>query len=174
MRRTIVLLLGASIAGSVALAAPGCLTGTYTTYIALLGGCTIGDATFSNFSPIGLVGSPAITTDEILVTPGGSTLDPTLTYMFINNGAAQAITVNQNGQSFSVGFTYQLVVTGATLSTIQMDSTFANTDPGAASATKNAQLLGGGTLFTSTVDSGGVSNPLTTKSGIVSDVNLLV
>src|SRR5262249_44529538 len=71
-------------------------------------------------------------------------------------------TVNQNGQIFSFNLNYQMTLTGASLIDIQMASTFSNTNPGSASATKNAQLLSGGTIFTSTVNDGGISNPLNT------------
>jgi hypothetical protein len=74
------------------------------------------------------------------------------------------VTLNQLGQIFSFGFNFQIttVLTG-----IQMNSTFGNTSPGSASATKTAQLLGGGPTYTSTVSDGGVSNPLSTYDGLV-------
>jgi hypothetical protein len=52
-----------------------------------------------------------------------------------------------------------------------MDSTFGNTSPGSASASKTAQLLSGGPAITSTVNDGGVSNALGTYSGTVMPVS---
>jgi hypothetical protein len=78
--------------------------------------------------------------------------------------------VNQSGQIFSLGFQYTLTITGgATLNTIQMDSTFANTAPGRVTATKSAS--NGGSPVISTVSDGGASNPMATYDGNISSVS---
>jgi hypothetical protein len=161
MQRFIVLISGMAIAAVGAFAAPACVTGSYTSYIALgAGGCTAGYATFSNFSALSFtnIGISALTSDQIQVVPDGTLLAPTLTFIYVNPaGGSAPVTVNQSGQQFAMGFNYLMTLTGAVLSDIQIDSSFANTTPGSASVTKNASLSGGGS-FTSTVNDQGVSN----------------
>jgi len=176
MRILIAVIAGALIA-TASFAAPACTTGTYATYATSGFSCTEGDATFGTFSPLSFVNSggvPTLTEDNIEVIPGGTLVDPTLTFVYVTPGAngpvAAPVTVNTLGQIFSFGFNYEMVLTGATLSNLQMDSTFMNTSPGSASATKNAQLLSGGTTFSSSVGDGGVSNPLATYQGAVTPV----
>jgi hypothetical protein len=157
-----------------AVAAPACVTGTYASYQALSGGCTIGGALFSNFSNLSFVNSPgvsALTSSEIDVIPSGSATQDLLTFVYENaNAVATPVTVNQNGQIFSMGLTFDILVLPGALTGIQMDSTFGNTSPGSASASKTAQLLSGGPAITSTVNDGGGSNALGTYSGIVMPV----
>jgi len=159
-----------------ALAAPAaCVTGTYASYQALSGGCTIGDALFSNFSNLSFVNSPGVPTlaaSQIEVTPSGTSTDALLNFVYLNSDAAATpVTVNQNGQIFSFGLNFDLLVSSATLTGIQMSSTFSNTSPGSASASKTAQLLSGGPALTSTVNDGGISNALGTYSGTVIPVS---
>lgn len=174
MRTFFRLITGALIA-TAAIAAPACVTESYASYLTLgAGGCSIGDATFSNFSTLSFTNSggvPALPTSDIQVIPGGTTLDPTLTFEYITTPGGVVtptpVTVNSSGQIFSFGFSYQMVLTAATLVNIQQDSTFANTSPGSVSSTKNISLLAGGPTLTSTVGDGGVSNSLGTRSGQV-------
>jgi hypothetical protein len=80
-----------------------------------------------------------------------------LTFTYLNSaGAPTPVTVNSNGQQFQVGINYQMVLTGAILADIQMNSSFSNTTPGSASSTKNAQI-GAGPTFISTVSDQGLS-----------------
>jgi hypothetical protein len=159
-----------------ALAAPtACVTGTYASYQALSGGCTIGDALFSNFSSLSFVNSPGVgilTASEIEVIPSGTPTDALLSFVYLNaNATPTPVTVNQNGQIFSFGLSFDLLVSPSTLTGIQMSSTFGNTSPGSASASKTAQLLSGGPAITSTVNDGGISNALGTYSGAVMPVS---
>jgi len=167
MRRLAVFILGTSIAAVLGFGAPACITDTYADYQALgAGGCSIGDATFSNFSAPGFLNSgvPTISPDQIELEPGGTMDDPTLTLVYLSGGAPTPVVVNSTGQIFSMGIQYTLTVTGgATLNTIQMDSTFANTAPGRVTATKSASS--GGSTFISSVSDGGASNPLATYDG---------
>ena len=88
-------------------AAPACVTGTYATYQALSGGCTIGNALFSNFSALSFVNSPGVgtlTPSEIEVIPSGSLSEDELTFVYLNaNATPTPVTVNQNGEIFLVG-----------------------------------------------------------------------
>lgn len=159
-----------------ALASPAtCVTGTYASYQSLSGGCTIGDALFSNFSNLSFVNSPgvpALLASEIEVIPSGSLTDDLLTFVYADaNGAPTPVTVNQNGQIFSFGLSFDVLVTPGALAGIQMDSTFGNTAPGSASASKTAQLVSGGPAITSTVNDGGISNVLGTYSGTLMPVS---
>lgn len=157
-----------------AVAAPACATGTYASYQALSGGCTIGNALFSNFSSLAFVNSPGVpdlTSSEIEVIPSGSATQDLLTFVYQNaNGVPTPVTVNQNGQIFSMGLAFTILVAPGALTGIQMDSTFGNTSPGSASASKTAQLLTGGPAVTSTVNDGGGSNALGTYNGIIMPV----
>jgi len=156
-----------------AVAAPACVTGTYASYQALSGGCTVGDGTFSNFSNLSFVNSPGVptlTASEIEVIPSGTATEDLLTFVYLNaNAVPTPVTVNQNGQIFSVGLSFDVLVTPSALSGIQMDSTFSNTAPGGVSASKTAQLPTGGAI-TSTVNDGGVSNAMGTYFGSVMPV----
>jgi hypothetical protein len=159
-----------------ALASPtACVTGTYSSYQALPGGCTIGDALFSNFSNLSFVNSPgvaALTASEIEVIPSGTSTDALLSFVYLDSNATPTpVTVNQNGQIFSFGLSFDLLVSPSTLTGIQMSSTFGNTAPGSASASKTARLLSGGPAITSTVNDGGISNALGTYSGAVLPVS---
>ena len=159
-----------------ALALPtACVTGTYASYQALSGGCTIGDAMFSNFSSLSFVNSPGVgtlTASEIEVIPSGSATDALLSFVYLDaNAAPSPVTLNQNGQIFSFGLSFDLLVSPSTLTGIQMSSTFSNTSPGSASASKTAQLLSGGPAITSTVNDGGISNALGTYAGAVMPVS---
>jgi len=171
----IILTLAVTIFAASAFATPGCVTGTYTSYIALSGGgCTVGDAVFSNFSALSFVNSPGVDplpSDDIEITPGGTPTAPTLVFVYTDGmGNSTPVTFSQNGNIFSFGLNYQLTPTGANLSSVQIASDFSNTSPGSVSATKNAQLLGGGPIYTSTVSDGGVSNSLSNVSGTVASV----
>jgi len=165
MRRFIVLFMGMALAVVSAFAVP-CATGTYASYQALgSGGCTVGDATFSNFGAFGFtnsVGVPTIGTGNLLVTPGGTALDPTLTFTYVVGSTPTPETVNQSGQIFSFDFVYMVTFTGATLANIQMDTTEVNTNGGGVAATKNAQQISGGTVFTSQASDGGVDHSIPT------------
>jgi hypothetical protein len=167
MRRLAVFILGTSMAAVLGFAAPACLTETYTDYIALGStGCSIGDATFSNFSAPGFVniGIASLSTDQLQFIPGGTTDDPTLSLVYLSGGVPTPVVVNTNGQIFSFGFQYTLTIaSGASLNTIEMDSTFANNSPGRVSATKAASS--GGSSFISTVSDGAASNPMGTYAG---------
>ena len=157
-----------------ALAAPACVTGTYADYQALSGGCTIGDALFSNFSNLSFVNSPgvvALTSSEIQVIPSGTATEDLLTFVYLNaNATPTPVTLNQNGQIFSGSLSFDILVGPSVLTGIQMDSTFGNSSPGSASASKTAQLLTGGPAITSTVNDGGVSNAMGTYSGTIMPV----
>jgi hypothetical protein len=52
-------------------------------------------------------------------------------------------------QIFSLGLSFDLLVSPSPLTGIQMSSTFGNTSPGSASVSKTAQLLSGGPAITS-------------------------
>jgi hypothetical protein len=158
-----------------ALAAPACLMGSYASYQALAGGCSIGDATFSNFSALTFLNSPgvpALTASEIEVIPSGTSTNDMLTFVYLNAaGAPTPVTVNTNGQIFSFGMTFQIVATPSALTGIQMSSTFSNTMPGSISTSKSIQPIGGGTTVTSTVNDGGTSHAMGTLSGLVMPVS---
>jgi len=158
-----------------ALAAPACVSGTYASYQALAGGCSIGDATFSNFSGLTFLNSPgvpALTASEIEVIPSSAATTDMLTFVYLNAaGAPTPVTVNTNGQIFSFGMSFQIVATPSALTGIQMSSTFANTMPGSVSATKSIQPIGGGTAVSSTVNDGGTSHALGTVNGLVMPVS---
>jgi len=170
MKFLVLLCFGAAGAISAFAAPATCVTGTYASYFSLGGtGCQDGDTTFSNFTLPGFTNSGGVSQipdTDILVIPGGTTLDPTLTFEYVNaSGTPTPETVTVAGEIFSMGITYQLTLTGATLTSINMGETFSNTAPGGVSATKNAQITGG-SMYTSTVNDGGVSNPAgTTLSG---------
>jgi hypothetical protein len=158
-----------------AVAAPACATGTYASYQSLAsGGCTIGDALFTNFSNLSIVENAGVTVlapAEIEVIPTGSTTSALLTFVYLNAaGAPTPLTLNQNGQIFSMGFSFDILVSPSALTGIQMNSTFSNVGPGSVSASKSAQLLVGGPSVSSTVNDGGVSNPLGTYNGVIMPV----
>ncbi len=153
-----------------AFAAPAaCVAGTYASYQALSGGCSIGNAVFSSFSGLTFVNSPGVATltpSEIEVTPSGDATDASLTFAFLNSsGALTPITVNQLGQIFSFDLSYRLLVAPGSLTGFEMNAAFSNTAPGSASATKTVEPVGGGTAVTSTVNDGGVSNPMGSYNG---------
>jgi len=158
-----------------ALAAPACVSGTYASYQALAGGCSIGDATFSNFSGLTFLNSPgvpALTASQIEVIPSGTATSDMLTFVYLNAaGAPTPVTVNANGQIFSFGMNFQIVVTPSALTGIQMSSTFSNTMPGSVSATKSIQPVGGPILVSSTVNDGGTSHAMGTLNGLVMPVS---
>ena len=159
-----------------ALAIPtACVTGTYASYQALSGGCFIGDALFSNFSNLSFVNSPGVgilTASEIEVIPSGTSTDAVLSFVYLDaNATPTPVTVNQNGQIFSFGLSFDLLVSPSTLTGIEMSSTFGNTAPGSASASKTAQLLTEGPAITSTVNDGGISNALGTYAGSIMPVS---
>jgi hypothetical protein len=158
-----------------ALAAPACVTGSYASYQALAGGCTIDNATFSNFSGLSFVNSPGVpplTASEIEVIPSSTPTTDVLTFVFLNAaGAPTPVTVNQNGQIFSFGLNFQIAVTPGSLTGIQMGSTFSNTAPGSVSASKSVQPLIGGPSVSSTVNDGGVSNAMATYNGLLMPVS---
>jgi hypothetical protein len=165
MRKCIALFSGMAMAAVSAFALSGtCVQGTYTSYLTP-GSCTDGDATFSNFSSLAFsssLGAPSITTDNILVTPGGTTLNPTLTFTYVDANLNPApITVNGQ-QIFGFNFTYVMVLTGANLTNEEMDTRLSNSGGGNVAATKNAQLTTGGTIFSSGATDGGISNPANT------------
>jgi hypothetical protein len=147
-----------------AMAAPACTTATYDTYVSLAGGCSIGDATFSNFSGFGFVNSagvPVLPENQVLVTPTETNGNVALMFTYLNaNGTPTPVTVSSFGEIFSFGFFFQVVVNPSTLSGFQMDAAFANTQPGSVSSTKTVQPVGGGPTVTSTVSDDGASNPL--------------
>jgi hypothetical protein len=117
-------------------------------------------------------GVPQLTSSEILVTPSGTATDAALSFVYLNAaGAVAPVTVNQLGQIFSFGLSFQVLVSPSALAGIQMDSTFGNTSPGSASATKTAQLQTGGPMVTSTVSDGGISNPTGTYTGTLMPVS---
>jgi hypothetical protein len=150
-------------------AAPACTTTTYDVYISQ-GSCSIGNFTFSNFSTLtytSSLGQPRPAATQLLVTPSGDGLG-SLALGFNYQSAPQTpmdIIVNTNGAQFGVTFTYNVVGAGAPLEGDVMWSTFSNTTPGSASATKNSQLVSGGTIYTSTVSDQGGSNALANRSG---------
>jgi len=152
-----------------------CAAGSYSSYEALSSGCSIGDATFSNFSSLSFVNSPGVTplnADEIEVIPTGIPTDASLTFVYLNaNGADAPITLSSNGQIFSFGLNFQILVTPGTLAGFQMASTFSNTAPGSVSTTKTIQPEGGSTLDASTVSDGGVSNAMGTYAGALVPVS---
>ncbi len=159
-----------------ALASPAaCVTGTYASYLALSGGCSIGDATFTSFSNLSFVNSPGVSplaSSEILVTPSGGPTGATLNFVYLNSaGAVTPVTVNQLGQIFSFGLSFQVLVSPSALTGIEMDSAFSNTAPASVSATKTAQLMTGGPTVTSTVSDGGQSNVAGTYSGTLMPVS---
>lgn len=156
-------------------ASTACVTGSYASYQALSGGCSIGDAMFSNFSALSFVNSPGVpklANTEIQVIPSGSPTDATLTFVYLNDlGIDTPVTLNAAGQLFAFGLTFDIAVSPSVLDAIQMASTFSNTNPGDVSATKTAQLLAGGPEFTSTVSSGGASNVMGTYDGGLTPVS---
>lgn len=159
-----------------ALASPtGCVAGTYQSYVALSGGCTIGDALFSNFSGLTFVNSPGVSTlatDQIQVMPSGTSTDAMLTFVFLDtNGDPLPVTLNTNGQIFSMGLSFDVVVSPSNLTGIQMGATFSNTAPANVSASKSVQLLAGGPQITSTVNDEGISNALGNHLGTLMPVS---
>jgi hypothetical protein len=157
------------IAAAATASTVACVTGRSASYGALFGGCSIGDAVFSNFSGLSFVnaGVPVFTASNIEVTPSGISTDPTLTFQYLNtDGVLTPVTVNTSGEIFSLGLSFDVVVSPAALTGIKMSSMFSNTMPGSISASKTAQWWGA-TVGPSTVSSGGVSNPAATYSGAI-------
>ncbi len=156
-------------------ASTACVTGSYASYQALSGGCSIGDAMFSNFSALSFVDSPGVaslSSTEIQVVPGGTPTDATLTFVYLNAaGMPTAETLSGGGQIFSFGLSFDITVSPVVLDAIQMASTFANTGTGDVSSTKTAQLTGGGPEFTSTVSNGGAQDPMATYNGAMIPVS---
>jgi hypothetical protein len=167
--RSIFAILGLSVAASSAFGA-ACVSQTYDQYVALgAGGCTIGTTVFNNFGSLSFVntGVPTLPPQDVLVTPGGSPLAPTLSFTYVSgaNHVPTPETVNTSGSIFSMGLSYDLTPNAAILTSLQINSTFTNNSPGSASTTKTAQLAGGGPSFISTVSDGGITNPLATYNG---------
>jgi hypothetical protein len=174
MKTSIKLFILSAIGITVGMAAPMCTTQTYNNYVALgAGGCSLGAETFSNFTSPSFsnsLGVPTLTNNEILVTATASGNTETLAFSYETaTGAPQIISLSDNDQAFAFSFGYLATVT-TSLSSIQMESTFGNTTPGSVSATKNAQAVGGGTIFTSAVTDGGVNNANNTYLGPVTAV----
>jgi hypothetical protein len=72
MRQTLVFLAVLLSMASIGAAAPACVPGTLTSYLALGStGCTVGPVTFANFAYIAKAGggAPKISSDQIQVTP---------------------------------------------------------------------------------------------------------
>src|SRR5260370_9074504 len=130
-----------------ALAAPACVMGTYASYQALAGGCSIGDATFSNFSSLLFLNSPgvpALTSSQIEVIPSGTSTSDMLTFVYLNGaGAPTPGTVNANGQIFSFGMNFQIVGTPSPLTGIQLISPFTTTIHAGVHATTPIHPVGG-------------------------------
>jgi hypothetical protein len=168
MRPFVLLCFGTACAISAfAAPTPSCTSETYAAYAALSTGCTDGDATFSNFGALNFTNSGGVATipeSDIMVIPGGTTLDPNLTFEYVNSsGTATPETVDVSGQILTMQFVYSVTLSASTLDSIQMNETFSNTSPGSVSATKNAEI-GTGPVFTSTVTDGGITNPANTTS----------
>jgi hypothetical protein len=154
--------------------APLCTTQTYTVYLALgSAGCSLGNETFSNFGNPSFttsLGVPTLSNSQILVTPTLSGNSEMLAFSYeTTTGAPLLISLSDNSQAFAFSFSYLALAT-TSLSSIQMESTFSNTTPGSVSATKNAQAVAGGTIFTSAVTDGGISNMANTYLGPVTPI----
>lgn len=161
---------------AVAAAAPLCTQNTYTSYEGLgAGGCTIGDETFSNFSPLAFsnsLGVSTLSTDQILVTPTVVGSEASLAFTYGTTATPITILLVDNSQVFAFDFTYQaLSATGKVLTGIQQTAAFSNTTPGSTSFTKNAQPIAGGTIFTSAVTDAGTNHVSATYSGPVTAVS---
>jgi hypothetical protein len=168
----------AALLASVGAAAPLCVQGTYTSYRALgAGGCSIGAETFSAFSTLAFsnsLGVPTLSADQILISPSvsGDTDSLAFTYQTAASGAPVTVSLNQMGQAFAFSFSYLATAApSSVLSSVQMASTFSNTNPGSVSASKNIELETGGPIFTSAMTDGGVSHPLATYNGPVTPVS---
>lgn len=110
-----------------------CTTGTYTSYQALSGGCSIGDAVFTGFS-----GLSGISGADVQITPTMTSNGATLTFTYVNGGSASPETV-QYGQTFSLSLNYQVDVSGQ-LTGIETGSQYSSVSGG----TETASLTGAG------------------------------
>jgi hypothetical protein len=186
MTTSIKLFMLAVLGVTAGMAAPLCVTGTYDTYVALDSfGCIEGTLLLFHFSLTpsftNSMGVPTLANSQILITPTVSGSTESLAFSYeTTTGAPMVISLNDNDQVFAFSFSYNAIsvqgpgIHPAPLSSIQMTSTFSNTEPGSVSATKIA-TAGEGVInfptFASAVTSNGVSNVNNTYLGPVTAVN---
>ncbi len=89
-----ILVMGAALFALAQLSsATTCTSGTLASYLALgSAGCTIGGDTFSSFQTLsGQTGATAIGAGSVLITPGGTSTAPELTFTTTSTAAANAL-----------------------------------------------------------------------------------
>jgi hypothetical protein len=84
-----------------------CTTGTYASYQALSGGCSIGDATFTGFSGLG-----SISSSDLMVTPELTSTGAILTFTYVDSSGNSSPETVSYGQTFSLSVNYQVDVSG--------------------------------------------------------------
>lgn len=84
-----------------------CTAGTYASYQALSGGCSIGDAVFTGFSNLG-----SISGADLLVTPEMTSNGATLTFTYVDSSGTASPETVSGGQTFSLSLNYQVDVSG--------------------------------------------------------------
>ncbi len=101
-----------------------CTSGTLASYLALgPGGCTIGNDVLSNFQTLaGQTGASEIANNAVVVTPGGGTSTPSLTFSTIQS-------VSTGGLVESI-FTYQLSATSITSASLVLSNSSETVDGG--------------------------------------------
>ena len=156
-----------------------CVSGTYTSYIALAGtGCALGNEVFSNFSSLSFsnsLGVSTIPTDDILIAPSTAAGVDSLVFSYQNlpvtaNQTATVVGVG-NSQLLAYNFTYLITPNLNPVVDIQMKTTMSNTNTAGVSAVKDAS--NGGPVQESSASDGGVAHaaltlvtgPLTAVSG---------
>jgi hypothetical protein len=139
------------LAAALVLTVPGsaisspCVAGTLTTYLALVSGCEIGNATFSGFTSADAVGVPDKIADaDVLLTPtilsSGSQLAFTFANQSVDNAELLGILIGFSVTGPPVGFT------GATLALSGADAT----GDGVVSVVEG--LMPGGTLAVAQIE----------------------
>lgn len=135
-----------------------CTSGTLASYLALgSGGCTIGNDVLSNFQTLsGQTGATEIATNGVVVTPGGGTSTPSLTFSTIQS-------VSTGGLVESI-FTYQISGPTFTSASLALSGSSETVD-GAVTDIEN--FCAGGTFGPDGVDGcTGTAGSLLTLDGI--------
>jgi len=96
-----------------------------------------------------------------------------LAFAYVNpDGTPLTVAVNSPGQEFVLDLTYQAeAINSSSLTAVQIASMFGNSSPGTASATLYAQPTSGGTISSSSVFDGGISNPQAIYDGPTTAIN---
>lgn len=111
-----------------------CTTGTYASYQALSGGCSIGDAVFTGFS-----GLSGISGSDVQITPTMTSSGATLTFTYVDSSGNASPETVQYGQTFSLSLNYQVDVSGQ-LTGLETGSQYSSFSGG----TETASISGAG------------------------------